>query len=665
MSNFIQLKKALNQRFGSMPNLYKTEVSKEELWDTYLNSFPEGSNPIFRERTEHDCQCCKQFIRACGNVVSIIDGELVSIWDVVVDDPNYQIVVSAMSEVVKSRDIKDIFLHPEKNLGTDHNHEIRDGSPYRWDHFHFELSSQYVKKGADIASTLSQARSTKEVFKRGLEEITTESINTVLELIEQKSIYRGEENKGVVEEFGRHNTQYYALDNYSKDTYCWEHWNTTGARIRNTAIGTLLIDISEGMELDRAVKSFEAKVAPTNYKRPTALITKGMISNAEKKVDELGISESLQRRYAVTDDVTINNVIYADRSVKKAMNVFDELSRELPDSVKNLDKIDEVDIDTFINSILPKSDSVEIMFENKHMNNLMSLIAPVNSGSKNILKWDNNFSWSYNGEVTDSIKERVKKAGGNVSGDLRASLSWFNYDDLDLHAKLPNGEHIYFSNQSSRQTGCNLDVDMNAGGSKTRNAVENIVIPNKANLLNGKYLIQVHNYAKRETIDCGFEVEFDFMGDTHNFFYENTVKNGEYIDVIEFEYSHENGLKIINSLPESSASKEAWGISTKKFHKVNMVMNSPNHWDGKTTGNKHLFFILDGCKNDKAARGFFNEFLSESLTEHRKVFEVLGSKMKTAVSESQLSGLGFSSTQHNQIVCRVTGSFSRTIKINL
>ena len=94
-----------------------------------------------------------------------------------------------------------------------------------------------------------------------------------------------------------------------------------------------------------------------------------------------------------------------------------------------------------------------------------------------------------------------------------------------------------------------------------------------------------------------------------------------------------------------------------------MIMNSPNHWDGQTTGNKHYFFMLEGCKQEGGARGFYNEFLTDDLRDHRKVFEVLGSKMKTPESDDQLSGVGFSSTQRNHVFCRVAGSFTRTIKI--
>jgi hypothetical protein len=97
---------------------------------------------------------------------------------------------------------------------------------------------------------------------------------------------------------------------------------------------------------------------------------------------------------------------------------------------------------------------------------------------------------------------------------------------------------------------------------------------------------------------------------------------------------------------------------------VDTILNSPNHWDGEETGNKHWFFILNGCKNPDNVRGFYNEFLNEELNPHRKVFEVLASKMKVEPSNDQLSGVGFSSTVRNSVLCKVSGSFNRVIKIN-
>ena len=42
---------------------------------------------------------------------------------------------------------------------------------------------------------------------------------------------------------------------------------------------------------------------------------------------------------------------------------------------------------------------------------------------------------------------------------------------------------------------------------------------------------------------------------------------------------------------------------------------------------------------------------------------MVGAKMRTEGTEHQLSGLGFSSTQRANILCRVSGSFNRIIKI--
>lgn len=65
-------------------------------------------------------------------------------------------------------------------------------------------------------------------------------------------------------------------------------------RIRNTAIGTLLVDISNGRELDESVRAYERIVAPANYQRPKTIATKKMIQAAEARVIELGLMDALQ-----------------------------------------------------------------------------------------------------------------------------------------------------------------------------------------------------------------------------------------------------------------------------------------------------------------------------------------------------------------------------------
>jgi len=101
-----------------------------------------------------------------------------------------------------------------------------------------------------------------------------------------------------------------------------------------------------------------------------------------------------------------------------------------------------------------------------------------------------------------------------------------------------------------------------------------------------------------------------------------------------------------------------WGIHTEKPAKLSTVILSPNYWDNNAVGNKHWFFILEGCKNPDKTRGIYNEFLNGKLEEHRKVFEVLGDKTMCPVSEHQLSGLGFSSTLRSSLTVGVKADMS-------
>lgn len=607
-----------------------------------------------------------------GNVVSIDGDFLTSIWDIgYIDEPAYQVVADAMSRLAKSALIDNKFLHTQRNVGTDRNFEDFSDHVHTWDHFFVELplsnTMSVVCAKDEIGPKLSTYRSTYNVFYRSLNEITLESMDTVLDLISRNAIYRGEEHGVVICLFHALKVGFDEAQN--KEIYVWSKLDTereSVTRIRNTSIGTLLVDLSNGVELDAAVRSFESKVAPTNYKRSTALVTQSMINAARSKIEEMGLTSALERRHAVLHDININDIIFVNRESQNLLgkSVFDQIPTK-PRSIQNLDKLESISIDRFISEIVPNVHSIDIMFDNQHVPNLVSLIAPVDPMSGNLLKWDNRFSWSYNGDVTDSIKERVKAAGGNVTGDVCCRLSWFNYDDLDLHMTEPNYE-IYFRNAKLRSpNGGMLDVDMNAGTGRTRNPVENIFYETKRNMRNGIYSLFVHQYQKRESADVGFEAEIDLLGTVYNFSYNKPVTQYQRIDIVKFKYVS-GKIEILESLPHAKSSKTIWNISTNQFHKVNILMLSPNHWNNRQVGNKHYFFMLENCRNDGTPRGFYNEFLKNELTTHRKVFEIVGSKMKVDQTNEQLSGLGFSSTLRNEIVVNVSGdSFNRKLRVTI
>lgn len=103
MSNFKPFSQAVHQQFTSMSKheIFVADVSGDDLFAAYLAAFPEGTNPVFRERTEHDCSCCKNFIRNIGNVVAIVDGKVVTVWDNVNTNDEYRIVADVVSNCAK------------------------------------------------------------------------------------------------------------------------------------------------------------------------------------------------------------------------------------------------------------------------------------------------------------------------------------------------------------------------------------------------------------------------------------------------------------------------------------------------------------------------------------------------------------------------------------
>lgn len=650
MSKFTPFSQRIAQRFDTLSQgeLFVTQPDGDTLWDKYLQSFPEGTNPIFRERTEHDCSCCRQFIRNVGSVVSITNGKLVTVWDDLDAEYPYDVVASTMASYVRSLPIQGLFRANERKFGTEHNFEVTPGEvPIKWTHFHADIKDKHYSRtvGADTGAYATSV----QVFRRGLIELAPAAFTMVVELIENNSLYRGAEFLTAIKAFQKLQKSYNALSFEDRDAFTWERANHPAARFRNTAIGTLIQDLSEGIDLERAVASFEAKVAPTNYKRPTSLITPRMIDDAMATIRSLDLEPALNRRFAKLSDVSVNNVLWVDNAVQPYMRdgieglLMDAVARPKPGKMK----AEAISIEDFMANVLPKVSAMNAFVTNTQQPNFMSLTAPVEEDAGDLFKWQNNFAWSYDGNITDSIKEKVKAAGGNTTAALRISLAWFNRDDLDIHVIEPNGNRINFRNKSGK-----LDVDMNAGYGITREPVENVSFQSPAD---GTYQVIVNQFNKRETQDVGFVIEVENEGSVSQFSYTKPVTGNVEAALITVVNGRITRTILNPALVGGGITQEKWGITTESFVKVSTVMHSPNHWDGNAVGNKHWFFILDECLNDEPARGIYNEFLKSDLEKHRKVFEILGNKTKCPPTSDQLSGLGFSSTRADSVLVQVTG----------
>lgn len=681
---FNELRNRLAANFAAATKnrvLFETDVDRDALWEVYLDSFPEGTNPVYRVRREYDCSCCRHFIKNIGGTVYIGDDlKAHSIFEFDAGSDVFQPVVDAMARFVTGNGrITGKYLSKEGWVGIDHTREMdEDGRKVKtWNHFYLDLPNQMIfrgRHGDTVGTAKGQFNATHDVFKRSLTEISMDAIDTVLELIRSNTLYKGEEWLNNIIQLRKHKKAYEQLSTEKRINYCWEMAQTVGpvlGRIRNHSIGVLLTDISEGMDLDAAVRRYEAIVAPANYKRPKAIFTKRMLEEAQKKVSEMGYMDSLPRRFATLDDISVNNILFSNKDAAKRIinggNVFDSMMADVKVDPKRFSRVEEIGIEKFISDVLPRATEVEAYVENRHSQNMVSLIAPVNSEAPSMFKWNNGFSWAYAGNMTDSdIRENVKMAGGKVDGVLRFSIQWndgkdHDENDLDAHCIEENGRHICYMQRFSDRTRGTLDVDIThplAG----KAAVENITWADKRCMVPGNYRFFVNCFAYRGG-QSGFRAEIEFDGQVYRYDYAKPHTHGN-VEVATVTLHPDGHFTIKEHMASTMSNREIWGVRSNQFVPVSVVMYSPNYWDEQTgIGHRHYMFMLKGCVNPENPNGFYNEFLKNELMEHKRVFEALGGRMAVEDAPDQLSGLGFSSTKRNDLIVKVKGATERVMKI--
>jgi len=637
-------------------NLFVVDVDIEVLWNKYLDEFPIGTNAVFKENREHDCNCCHNFIRDIGNVVGIIDGEIVSVWDLSTIYP-YNIVSKKLSKLVKRHLIETIFLSELVSVGKTNNIKMYGDIPITHSHFHLDIPSKYQSE--EIGTKRNKVESAVHVFKRGLDEFTIDAFEVAIDLIEENQIERAtEDHLEQLKGFLNYLIDYNKIESIQdKNIFVWDNFhNLSVSQLRSSSIGTLIQDLSEDKDLDVSVRSFESKISAGNYQRPTALIiSKKMKESALERINELGINDSIIRRYATPEDINKSDILFADNKISKVMkgsleSILDMAVSEKPNAKS------EMTIHEFMSDILPYLKSLKLFVTGEHESNLMSITGPKYPDTKNIFKWSNKFAWSYNKDLTDSIKTRVKNAGGSIDALIRISLGWNVLDDYDIHMIAPGNNHIHYGNKQGI-----LDIDMNVADTESvRGAVENMILNNPKI---GEYKIYIENYTYREPIGGGFTVETEYKGKIEHYSYNRMLKHKEKVYVLNFIYDGNDFKisKVYDNIETGILPKNTWGITTEKYIDVNMVMLSPNFWNSQTIGHKHWFFILNNCINPDKARGFYNEYLMGELHQDRKVFEYLGSMIKCEHSDNQLSGIGFSSTKKDKITVNADG---RIITIN-
>lgn len=660
-----QLRKNFQEILDTETPLF-TVHAEDSIWDEYLL----GIEPFNRQH--YNCNCCKTFIRKYGKLVYIDgQGEVVSaIWRNIDMIPEYfEKSVINLKNYVEKQSIYSPFISDERTLG---NKETNG-----WGHLSLELSlnSKHLNKSRikTAGQLMAEKREEFLILNRALDSYSIKTIEKALQLLKSDAIYRGGTQVPIAEWFlkVKEKSQGWVTQERG-DNFIWYHVATAPqgfTHIRSSMIGTLLDDIQAGMSNAAVAERFAEKMSPSNYQRSQSAPTESAIMQAEKLIQNLGLTESLERRYATLEEIP--EFIWATLEKKavvtqQSLNVFGGITPKAK-ATKPVDDslpVQTMTWDKFSRTVLPQAQSIEAKIDNP--SRFMALVTAEHPDAENIMQWDNPFSWYYHGGVDGEIKRRVEEAGGRYeNNDIRASLIWETYTDLDLHCITPTGRHIYYGDKND-YSGGSLDVDKNVRPD-TLTPVENIRFE-KGRAARGVYRFYVDNYFNRSSSNQ-FKVELEVESKIYTFEGDLNDQNSSRVTVFEFEYTPGQEPRFIGSTPVGQGAS-AWNVEKNSFVKVNAITKSPNLWGEKVSerAGNHTFFLLDGVKDvsEGKGRGFFNEHLKSELKEIRKTLEAYTATTPiNGLDEANACGLGFSKDSEWDLTLRVKeGNLTRLIKID-
>lgn len=291
--------KSIVERFDK--KLFIVDIGDINLFETYLGTFPE------EVRQYHNCNTCRGFINKYGRLVTVDHtGKLISAcWT---DSPTvpelYRPAFTAMRLAVeKFGKIDRQFLSSQDEWGK---HELGG-------YTHFALyppdSIRYPKRATKTASQMmALARENHGTLSHALADYPREIVAQAVNLLQADALYRAEKVLGPAQFLLKLHDEIAAAgrDSRARSNLIWRAVANAPVGFctpRGAMVGTLMDDIKAGKSVDVVAKGFASKMNPTRYQRPTAAPTAGNVIQAEKLVAQMGIAQSLRRRFARLEDL--------------------------------------------------------------------------------------------------------------------------------------------------------------------------------------------------------------------------------------------------------------------------------------------------------------------------------------------------------------------------
>lgn len=378
-----QLQKNFAKNTKGVNVLFSVAVDKSALWNIYLKQFP------IEERQHYTCNECRKFFERYADLVTIDEaGNAKSVMFSTAPKGEYAYIFKELRSAIEGGTVEKAFYTEEKKWGIP--------VTGKWEHFAVVPPEELVWENKYGLKTAYQQEAEKiadfKTMVRALVEYNADHLETAMTIIESDALYRGETVRGPAEWLHKVLVDQKKTKNArARHNLLWRAVATAPvgfARPRGTKIGTLLDDIVEGLPLNDIRARFAAKLDPTKHARPQTDPSESNIRQAEKIVQNMGLVDSLKRRFATLADI---RKMWTPRSIQASGSggVFGHLAprdRKKADANHLNLPSKKMTMEKFVRTVVPAADEIEVK-----MQPAMNFIALVTEGVPNstpILQWD-------------------------------------------------------------------------------------------------------------------------------------------------------------------------------------------------------------------------------------------------------------------------------------
>lgn len=400
------MEKQVAEAIAASEQLFSTDA--KGLWEAYLDWWGD-------DRQYYNCHCCRRFIETYGALCSIIDGRIVPL------------LPHPIAPIVAKAKVTGVFYSELAEWGQ--------AVTGQWTHLHGTNPKSH--KGIKTAfQVMSEKRQDYIMLKHAIRDYPKEAVVQAIRVL-KADVDRPEKTLPIAEWFlevhGMDANRLWAAVAAAPPGWC---------HIRSTMINTLLDDVIIGHDYETIRRRWNEKMHPLQYQRPTS-IKEGNIDEANKLVEHLGATASLQRRFADLSDVRV--FVWQP---KPTAPVAPPPGRAF-DSLKTQQRVKPVELppqkmrwDEFL-PLLREATELSILCP-PH-GGYYGLVTAVDPQAPLLFQWDNPVSWYFYHGGSPAQYWNITPGWNNVQAVFLKPCHW-----TDPTAHKHQGKGVFFSIPGAR-----------------------------------------------------------------------------------------------------------------------------------------------------------------------------------------------------------------------